>query len=87
MTLLRGLAIPTGRCPYVALYRIAALQQPCEPVLRLAVAGKRRGQRRIGVPPRSGNRGSSCSATSTAAAARRLHSLFHSLHREQRRRA
>jgi hypothetical protein len=43
MALLRSLAIPTGRCPQVARDAITALQQPCEPVLRLAVAGERPG--------------------------------------------
>jgi hypothetical protein len=49
MTLLRGLAVPTGRRMHVARYAITTLQQPCELVLQLGVAGERSRQRRIGV--------------------------------------
>ena len=49
MALLCGLAVPTGRPPLIAPYPIAALQQPCDSVLRFAVAGERPGQRPVGV--------------------------------------
>jgi len=48
IALLGGLAIPTGRRPHVTRYAITALQQPCELILPLAVAGECRRQCRIG---------------------------------------